>query len=167
MNRKVIFAAVLGGLVLASTSAYALFGMGGEPEKIGSVDTKFEWLGPDSKVVVEAFEDPAVAGVVCYVSRAKTGGFKGAIGVAEDTSDASVACRQVGDISIPKPIAANENVFSESSSILFKKVKVVRMVDQKRNVLIYLVYSDKLVDGSPKNAVTAVPVPKSVKITLK
>lgn len=164
-------------LILAGAAAVAALGMGGAAwaffgaagsEVIGAVDTEFKLLGPDHKVVVEVFDDPAVKGVACYVSRAKTGGFKGAIGLAEDTSDASVACRQVEDvISIPAPIKVQESVFSESSSPLFKKVRVVRMVDAKRNALIYLVYSDKLVEGSPKNSVTAVAVPKSVKIPLR
>lgn len=136
-------------------------------ETVGSVDTAFKLLGPDHKVVVEVFDDPLVRGVSCYLSRAKTGGFKGAIGIAEDTSNASVACRHVGPLSFNGKLPKQEQVFSERSSILFKHVRVVRMVDPKRNALVYLVYSDRLIDGSPQNSVTAVPVPANLPIPLK
>ncbi|HZV93896.1 MAG TPA: CreA family protein, partial [Caldimonas sp.] len=126
-------------------------------EPIGEVDTAFKLIGPDHKIVVEAYDDPKVAGITCYVSRAKTGGIKGALGIAEDKSDASIACRQVGPISIPKPLPQQEEVFSERLSVLFKRLRIVRMVDRQRNTLVYLTYSDRLVDGSPKNSVTAVP----------
>ena len=127
-------------------------------EEIGSVDTAFKLLGANHKVVVEVFDDPAVEGVSCYISRAKTGGLSATIGISEDPSDASVACRQVGDIKFKTAFKSQEDVFSERTSILFKRMHVVRMVDTKRNVLLYMVYSDKLVDGSPKNSITAVPV---------
>lgn len=136
-------------------------------ETIGSVDTAFKLIGPDHKVVVEVFDDPKVAGVSCYLSRAKTGGIKGAIGLAEDKAESSVACRQVGMLSFPGPLPRQEEVFSERASVFFKHVRVVRMVDPKRNALVYLVYSDRLIDGSPKNSVTAVPVPASQPIPLK
>jgi len=127
-------------------------------EEIGSVDTEFKLIGPDHKVVVEAFDDPSVEGVACYVSRAKTGGIKGALGVAEDPARFSVACRQVGPIRFGKPLARNEQVFREGASLVWKHVRVVRIVDAKRNTLVYLTYSDRLIDGFPDNAVTAVPV---------
>jgi CreA protein len=127
-------------------------------EEIGSVDTEFKLIGPDHKVVVEAFDDPAVEGVSCYVSRAKTGGIKGALGVAEDPARFSVACRQVGPIRFAKPLARNEQVFREGASLVWKHVRVVRIVDPKRNALVYLTYSDRLIDGFPDNAVTAVTV---------
>lgn len=136
-------------------------------ETVGEVSTTFKLLSPNDKVVVDVFDDPAVQGVACYLSHAKTGGFKGAIGLAEDTSDAAVACRQVGPITFKGKIAAQEEVFNARSSILFKQVRVVRMVDAKRNTLVYLVYSDKLIDGSPKNSVTAVAVPATQPIPLK
>lgn len=136
-------------------------------ETIGSVDTAFKLIGPDHKVVVEVFDDPKVAGVSCYLSRARTGGIKGAIGLAEDKSESSVACRQVGTLSFPGPLPRQEEVFSERASVFFKHVRVVRMVDPKRNALVYLVYSDRLIDGSPKNSVTAVPVPAGQPIPLK
>jgi len=131
-------------------------------EEIGSVDTAFKLLGPNHKIVIEAFDDPEIPGVTCHVSRAKTGGVSGALGLAEDTSDASIACRQVGPIDLPEDIAERngEEVFSERRSILFKKLHVTRFYDKKRNVLVYLVYSDKLIEGSPKNAISSVPITK-------
>jgi len=127
-------------------------------EEVGSVDTAFQWLGPDHKVVVEAFDDPKVTGVVCYVSRAKTGGIKGALGVAEDPARFSVACRASATVGFREPLPRQEEVFKESASLVFKHVRVVRIVDAKRNTLVYLTYADRLIDGHPDNAVTAVPV---------
>ena len=136
-------------------------------EPIGEVDTAFQLIGPDHKIVVDAYDDPKVLGVTCYVSRAKTGGIKGAIGVAEDKAEASIACRQVGPVSFSKPLPAQEEVLNERLSILFKKLRVVRMVDKKRNTLVYLTYSDRLIDGSAKNSVTVVPVDRAMTIPLK
>ncbi len=136
-------------------------------EGIGSVDTAFKLIGPDHKITVEAYDDPGVNGVACYVSRAKTGGIKGALGLAEDKSEASIACRQVGPISIPAALPQQQEVFNERISLLFKHLRIVRMVDTKRNTLVYLTYSDRLIDGSPQNSVTAVPVPKETPIPLR
>jgi CreA protein len=136
-------------------------------ETVGAVDTAFKLIGPDHKVVVEVFDDPKVGGVSCYLSRAKTGGIKGAIGIAEDKAESSVACRQVGTLSFTGKLAQQEEVFTERASVFFKHVRVVRMVDAKRNALVYLVYSDRLIDGSPKNSVTAVPVPANQPIPLR
>jgi CreA protein len=105
-----------------------------------------------------------VGGVTCYVSRAKTGGIKGAIGLAEDRAEASIACRQVGAIAVKEPLPQQEEVFNERMSFLFKKLRIVRMVDAKRQVLVYLTYSDKLIDGSPQNSLTAVPVGKPLPV---
>jgi CreA protein len=146
-------------LLLASTIA------GAEP--IGSVDTAFKLIGPDHKVVVDAHDDPKVQGVTCYVSRAKTGGIKGAIGIAEDKAEASIACRQVGPIAIAQPLPRQEEVFNERISLVFKRLRIVRLVDPARNTLVYLTYSDRLIDGSPQNSVTAVPVPRETPIPLK
>lgn len=131
-------------------------------EDIGSVDTAFKLLGANHKVVVEVFDDPKVQGVSCYISRAKTGGITGSLGMAEDKANASIACRQVGDISFKEPVGRQEEVFTQKTSILFKTLRVVRMVDAKRNVLSYLTYSDRLIDGSPQNSITAVPVGKAI-----
>jgi CreA protein len=144
--------------------ALLAFGATALAEPIGSVDTVFKFIGPDHKIVVDAHDDPKVGGVTCYVSRAKTGGIKGALGVAEDKSDASIACRQVGPIAIAQPLPAQEEVFNERISLVFKKLRIVRMVDRKRNTLVYLTYSDRLIEGSPQNAVTAVAVDRATPI---
>jgi CreA protein len=131
---------------------------GAMAEEIGSVDTAFKLIGPDHKVVVEVFDDPLVDGVSCYVSRARTGGIKGAVGLAKDPSRFSIACRQVGPITFRKALLLQEEVFKESASFIFKHVRVVRIIDPKRNALTYLTYSDKVIEGSPDNAITAVAV---------
>lgn len=150
----------------ALAAAVLLAGAGARAEQIGSVDTAFKLIGPDHKIVIEVFDDPRVRGVACYVSRARTGGISGAIGLAEDRAEAAVACRQVGDIAFAGPLPRQEEVFSERASVLFKKIRVVRAVDPARNTLVYLVYSDKLIEGSPQNSLTAVPVPRATPIPL-
>ena len=130
-------------------------------EEIGAVSTTFKMLSPNDKIVVEAFDDPKVDGVTCYLSRAKTGGVKGGLGIAEDTSDASIACRQVGPIRIKNKFSDGEVVFKKDTSLLFKTMQVVRFHDKKRDVLVYLVYSDRIVEGSPKNSISAVPIQKN------
>lgn len=131
-------------------------------EQIGSVSTKFKILGANDKIVIEAFDDPEIAGATCYLSRAKTGGVSGVVGVAEDTSDASIACRQIGPISLPENVkngqADGKEVFKKSTSLLFKSLQVVRFYDAKRNVLVYLSYSDRIIEGSPKNSISIIPV---------
>jgi CreA protein len=137
-------------------------------EPIGEVDTVFKLIGPDHKIVVDAYDDPKVAGVTCYVSRAKTGGIKGGLGLAEDKSEASIACRQVGPISFAgKPLELREEMFNERISLVFKRLRVVRMVDRKRNTLVYLTYSDRVIEGSPQNSVTAVPVDRATPIPVR
>ena len=136
-------------------------------EPIGEVDTVFKLIGPDHKIVVDAYDDPKVGGVTCYVSRAKTGGISGAIGLAEDKAEASIACRQVGPVSFKGPLPEQEEIFNQRISLLFKKLRVVRMVDKKRNTLVYLTYSDRVIEGSPQNSVTAVPVDRATTIPLK
>lgn len=133
-----------------------------QAEEIGTVSTKFKWLGPNDKILVEVFEDEVVSGVACYLSRAKTGGISGAVGVAEDTSDASIACRQIGPVRLTDEIrsgkANGEEVFKKRTSLVFKSMQVVRFYDPKRNVLIYLSYSDRIIEGSPKNSISVVPI---------
>ena len=137
------------------------------PDSIGEVDTVFKLIGPDHKIVVDAHDDPRVEGVTCYVSRAKTGGIKGALGLAEDKSEASIACRQTGPIRFAKPLPQQEEVFNERISLVFKRLRIVRMVDTQRNTLVYLTYSDRLIEGSPQNSVTAVPVDRATPIPVK
>ncbi|WP_300000149.1 protein CreA [uncultured Cedecea sp.] len=152
MNFKVL--AIFGGLMMCSSFAFA--------EQVGSVDTAFKLLGPDHKIVIDAFDDPDIKNVTCYISRAKTGGIKGGLGLAEDTSDAAISCQQVGHIDLTDKIKKGKSdgdvVFRQRTSFIFKKLQVVRFYDAKRNTLIYLSYSDKIIDGSPKNALSAVPI---------
>ena len=138
-----------------------------DAQQVGEVSTVFKLLSPNDKIVVDAYDDPKVGGVTCYVSRAKTGGYKGALGLAEDKSEASIACRQTGPITFTKPLDAQEDVLTERISLVFKKLRVVRMVDGPRNTLVYLTYSDRLIEGSPQNSVTAVPVDRANKIPVK
>ncbi|HEX2541732.1 MAG TPA: CreA family protein [Caldimonas sp.] len=158
MNRLLRLAAALSGALSAAAVA----------EPIGEVDTVFKLIGPDHKIVVDAHDDPKVQGVTCYVSRAKTGGIKGAVGLAEDKSEASIACRQVGPISFTgKALETQEEMFNERTSLVFKRLRVIRMVDRKRNTLVYLTYSERVIEGSPQNSVTAVPVDRSIPIPVR
>lgn len=147
---------------LILTTLLLLTGHAALAEEIGSVDTVFKVFGPDHKIVVEAFDDPDVKNVTCYISRAKTGGIKGGLGLAEDTSDAAISCQQVGPVELSDKIkngkSQGEVVFQKRTSLVFKKLQVVRFYDAKRNALAYLAYSDKVVEGSPKNALSAVPI---------
>ena len=139
-------------------------GASAQAQSIGSVDTVFKWIGPDHKIVVDAYDDPKVRGVTCYLSRAKTGGVKGALGVAEDKAEASIDCRQVAPIAIPKALPEQEEMFNERISLIFKKLRIVRMVDRQRNTLVYLTYSDRLIEGSPQNSLSVVPVDRALVI---
>ncbi|MFA0997229.1 MULTISPECIES: CreA family protein [Pseudomonas syringae group] len=127
-------------------------------EEIGQVSTVFKMVGPNDRIVVEAFDDPKVDGVTCYLSRAKTGGVRGGLGLAEDRAEASIACRQVGPIRFKETLKDGDEVFKERTSLVFKTMQVVRFFDKKRNSLVYLVYSDRVIEGSPQNAVTAIPI---------
>ena len=142
----------------------------GQPgaEPIGEVDTVFKLIGPDHKIIVEDYDDPKVSGVTCYLSRAKTGGLKGAFGLAEDRAEASIACRQIGPIAFNAgKLEKQEEMFNERISLVFKKLRVIRMVDAKRNALVYLTYSDRVIEGYPQNSVTAVPLPAGTVLPLK
>ena len=147
---------------LILTTLLFLAGNAAQAEEIGSVDTVFKVFGPDHKIVVEAFDDPDVKNVTCYISRAKTGGIKGGLGLAEDTSDAAISCQQVGPVELSDKIkngkSQGEVVFQKRTSLVFKKLQVVRLYDAKRNALAYLAYSYMVVEGSPNNALSAVPI---------
>ena len=129
-------------------------------EDVGSVGYQFKWLGPNDKIVVEAFDDPDVPGVTCYMSHARTGGIKGAIGLAEDPGEASIACRQVGPVDVENldKIRSPHEVFSSRASLIFKTTQVTRFWDPKRKALVYLVYTDRIIEGSPRNSISVVPV---------
>lgn len=160
LSAVILFAVVSAGVSLPAASVSA--------EELGDVSTAFRWLGKNDRVALEVYDDPKVEGVSCYVSRARTGGVKGTVGLAEDRAEASIACRQVGPaITFKGKLPVQEDVFTERMSILFKRLHIVRIVDTKRNTLVYLTYSDKLIDGSPQNAVTAVPVPLNTPIPVK
>lgn len=140
-------------------ATFTAFSAAAVAEEIGHVDTAFKLLGRNHQVTVEAFDDPKVSGVTCFISMARKGGLTGTLGIAEETSDASIACRQVGPIAFVEAIEGDdegEEVFKKRQSIFFKRLNVVRFLDPKRNTLVYLAYSDKLIDGSPQNSVSAV-----------
>lgn len=138
------------------------FSVDATAEKIGSVDTDFRLIGPDNKIEIESFDDEGVPGVTCYISRAKTGGISGAVGIAEDKADASLSCHQTGPINLSEKIKAGKedgaDVFKKRTSLVFKSMQVVRFYDKKHNALVYMVYSDRVLQGSPNNSITAVPV---------
>ena len=150
----IVFA--VAGVILAGMLIYGVDLR--EAPSVGSVDTEWKLIGTDHKIAVDAFDDPKVDGVACFISRARIGGVTGSLGMREDTSDVSVACRQVGPIRIAEPFENGESVFKERRSILFKTLQVVRFYDAERRSLIYLGYSDKIITGSPKNTVSAVPL---------
>jgi CreA protein len=152
------------GVIVVTVLVLAVVGFGAwiwsRPDRgtTGQVSTRFRWLGPNDRIVVDGFDDPKVKGVACHISRAVTGGIKGELGFAEDTSDASIACRQVGPIAIAPDIKDGESVFDERRSLVFKQLHVVRFYDRERNVLVYVSYSDRVLEGSPKNSISSVPV---------
>jgi CreA protein len=152
------------GIILAGSIllVVVLFGswIFSRPERgtTGAVSTHFRWLGPNDKIVVDGFDDPKVQGVACHISRAETGGIKGQLSMAEDTSDASIACRQVGPIRILGELKDGEHVFDERRSLVFKTLQVVRFFDRERQVLVYVTYSDRIIEGSPKNSISTVPI---------
>ena len=151
LKARIVQRAAAGVLMAALVS-------GAVAEELGSVDTKWRALSPDDTINIEVFDDEKIEGVACYLSRAETGGYKGALGMAEDTSHASLDCHQVGPIRIREPLDKGEPVFRQRRSLIFKSMKVLRYCDSKRNAIVYLVYSEKLIEGSPQNSVSAVPI---------
>lgn len=153
------FLGTLAGIVVVLILIFVVW-IWTRPERgtTGKVSTRFHLLGPNDKIAVDGFDDPKVKGVACHISRAVTGGIKGGLGFAEDTSDASIACRQVGPIQITEELKEGETVFDEHRSVLFKQLHVVRFYDRERNVLVYVSYSDRVIEGSPKNSISTVPI---------
>jgi CreA protein len=141
-------------LMLLSITAHAA----DEPDLIFKRSTVFKWLSPNDKLAVYGIDDPDVEGVACHFTAPEKGGFKGWIGVAEQVSDISLSCRQIGPITFKKKFSQGEDVFRERRSLFFKKMQIVRGCDTKRNVLVYMVYSDRLIEGSPKNSTSSVPI---------
>lgn len=148
MKKTLAYSAL--SLVFLTTSAQA--------EEIGCITTTWKLIGSNHKVCVQAFDDPKVQGVACHISQAKTGGIAGAFGVAEDPSQFSLACRQVGPIIIDGKLPNEETAFSESTSLFFKDTKVTRLFDAKRNTLVYVAISRKLIEGAPANSISTVPI---------
>lgn len=155
--RKAALAATLGLATLAGTLAPAV-AAGDDPDLVFRKSTTFKLLTPNDKLATYGIDDPVVDGVACHYTVPEKGGLSGAFGVAEQTSDVSLACRQYGPIRIKDKFAQGDVVFSERRSLIFKKMQIVRGCDAKRNVLVYMVYTDKLVDGSPKNSTSTVPI---------
>jgi CreA protein len=155
---KTLGKVVIGIVVLLVLIIVLFIWMRPERGTTGQVSTRFRWIGPNDRIVVDGFDDPKVKGVACHISRAVTGGVKGELGVAEDTSDASIACRQVGPIKIDGDLKNGESVFDERRSLVFKRLHVVRFFDRERNVLVYVSYSDRVIEGSPKNSISTVPI---------
>jgi CreA protein len=144
-------------LVLAL--ADGLFISAAHADDLKCVSTTFRILGANDKVCISVFDDPKVTGVACHISQARTGGFSGMVGLAEDPSRFSIACRQVGPITADiGKLPDEEQVYSEKTSIFFKRTHVFRVVDKRRNTLVYLAISDKLIEGSPQNSIATVPV---------
>lgn len=150
------------GILLLGLAAGALVATAAAAEEIGEARTTFKMLGANDKIVIEAFDDPDIPGATCYISRAKTGGVKGSLGMAEDSADASISCHQTGPIVLPADVASGKedgtSVFRKSTSLLFKKLQVRRYYDKKRNTLVYMSYSVKIIEGFPKNSISAIPL---------
>ena len=142
--------------ILAASLLTASFSV--NAETIGCVTTAWKLIGANHKVCVEAFHDPKVPGVTCHVSQARTGGVAGTLGLAQDPSQFSLACRQTGAITLPAKLPKDEVVFAEDTSILFKETRVVRLWDEANKTLVYLAISRKLIDGAPANSISTVPV---------
>jgi len=139
-------------IVLATTVA-------ARAEDLACLSTTFRFLGANDKVCISVFDDPKVPGVACHISQARTGGIKGSLGLAEDPSRFSVSCRQIGPITTDiATLPAEESIYSERTSIFFKHTHVFRILDKKRNTLVYVAISDKIVQGSPQNSISTVPI---------
>ena len=151
---QIAAAAVVSVVALAVSPA----GAADDPDLIFRKSTVFHYLTPNDKLATYGLDDPAVDGVVCHYTLPEKGGIAGTLGVAEQVSDISLACRQYGPITFKEKFAQGDVVFSERRSLIFKKMQIVRGCDTKRNVLVYMVYSDKLIEGSPKNSTSTVPI---------
>ena len=138
--------------------ACALSPLAALADTVGCVTTEWKLIGANHKVCVESFADPKIPGVTCHVSQARTGGLSGTFGLAQDPSQFSLACRQVGPIALPAKIPDSEVVFSESTSLMFKETNIHRFLDRKRNVLVYLAISRRVIEGAPANAISTVPI---------
>jgi len=153
MSRLPFSALVAFFTILSAANADSL-----DPDLIFRKSTTFKFLTPNDKLAVYGIDDPIVEGVACHYTTSERGGVSGAFGLAEQTSDISLACRQYGPIKFKDKFSQGDIVFSERRSIFFKKMQIVRGCDTKRNILVYMTYSDKLIEGSPKNSTSSVPI---------
>jgi CreA protein len=157
MTIHVRFAACL-ILAAASALSFSIAQAAEEPDLIFKRSTVFKWVSPNDKLATYGLDDPEVEGVACHFTVPERGGFKGWLGIAEEVSDISLACRQIGPIRFKSKFEQGEDVFRTKRSLFFKKMQIVRGCDEKRNVLAYMVYSDRLIEGSPKNSTSSVPI---------
>jgi len=148
----------IGGACALAALLCAVPALADGPDLIFRESTDFKLLTPNDKLATYGIDDPVVDGVVCYYSEHEKGGVSGALGLAENTSDVSLACRQFGPVRFTAKFSQGEEVFSEKRSLFFKRMHIVRGCDAKRNVLVYMAYSDKIVEGSPENSTSAVPI---------
>ncbi len=147
------------GFLAAAALVFALSASAAHADDIACISTTFRLIGANDKVCISGFDDPKVSGVACHISQARTGGLKGSFGLAEDPSRFSISCRQVGPVNVDvSKLPDDEKVYSESTSLFFKHTHVFRTVDRKRNTLVYVAISDRLVEGSPFNAISTVPI---------
>jgi len=150
---RFVLAAGLAGIVCVAPALAS-----DQPDLIFRRSTVFKWLSPNDKLGTYGIDDPSVDGVACHFTVPEKGGWKGWLGIAEEVSDISLACRQTGPIRIKEKFAQGEDMFVQRRSLFFKKMQIVRGCDKKRNVLIYMVYSDRLIEGSPQNSTSSVPI---------
>lgn len=158
MSPRRLIAPALSGLLALAALAGPAVANSNDPELIFKKSTVWKLLTPDDKLAVYAIDDPEVEGVACHYTAPERGGLKGMIGIAEQVSDVSLACRQIGPVKFKRQLEQGEEMFRERRSLVFKKMQIVRGCDAKRNVLVYMVYSDKLIEGSPKNSTSSVPL---------
>jgi len=145
-------------LALALVAGAAFGAAAQEPDLIFKKSTVWRALTPDDKLAVYGLDDPVVEGVACHYTTPERGGLSGTFGVAEEVSDISLSCRQVGPVRFKQKFGQGDVVFSERRSLIFKKMQIVRGCDPKRNTLVYMVYSDRPIEGSPKNSTSSVPL---------
>ena len=154
VKRHALLVLIGAACALSAASAHAAE----EPDLLFKKSTVFKWLTPNDKLATYGIDDPEVDGVACHFTVPEKGGLKGWIGVAEEVSDISLACRQIGPVHFKQKFAQGDDVFRARRSLFFKKMQIVRGCDEKRNVLVYMVYSDRLIEGSPKNSTSSVPI---------
>jgi CreA protein len=153
---KVKWGAGIVAVLVVIGAAATLTSCGQRPHRVGSVNTEFKLIGPDHKIVIESYDDPKIDGITVFISKSQKGGIKGALGLAEDTSDASVAVRQTGPIKVKESFENGEDALTEQRSVLFKRLHVSRFWDASHRSFVYVVWTDRFINGSPQNSISAV-----------